>query len=121
MLENRSLFVKLHNIITLSETMVYVIAKGFSQHNVDIIKNSCFKGIQALQISNEQAGSLLNIFKHIVTQGKDLVFLGNDKTDYFSLYDKISNVSLDNYDIVIVKPISENILKENFWNCRSTS
>jgi hypothetical protein len=115
MLYNRSLFVKLNNIITLSDTLFYVIAKEFSQDKVDIVKNSCFKAIQALQIANQDSGSLLNIFKHIISQGRDFIFSGNDKIDYYSVYDKISNVCLDTYDVVVIKPSSDNILKETFW------
>ena len=118
MLENRNLFVKINNIISLSDSNVYFLNNKLSSQDVSLLKNSCFKIIQGMRLSDDisKPGVILNIMSHIVGQEKDAIVINGGEADCGSLYGKLSNVCLDEYDIVFINwNESESLLKNNFW------
>jgi hypothetical protein len=119
MLENRNLFVKINNIISLSDTNVYVLNNKLSSTDVELIKNSCFKVVQGLSVTDDVGKSevILNILSHMIGQEKDAVMINDFSVQCGSLYGKLSNVCLDNYDIVFINyRENDSLLKSNFWS-----
>ena len=116
---NRSLFPKLNNIITLSETNVYALKNKetvsdyvYNKINMTTLTNSCFKIIQILEYTST---NILTVFYHMLTTGQDLIMINDPLLlNCNTLYNKISNVCLDTYDIIIVGETT-NILKSNLW------
>ena len=114
MLFNRSLFPKLNNIITLSDTCMYVINHtDFGERQVESLRDSCFKYIQSITMKNKDVVSFLDTFRHMLGVEKDCVIITNPNVKYEEIYDRLSNVCLDTYDIVFMGV--DNILEGNYW------
>ena len=114
MLYNRSLFPKLNNIITLSETCMYIINQpNFGEKDIAPIRDSCFKYIQSVSMINKDITTYLDTYRHILNTGKDCVVIQNSNIKYQEVYDRLSNVCLDTYDIVFMG--IDNMLESNYW------
>jgi hypothetical protein len=110
---NRSMFVRINNVITLSDVIVYLTIK-LNEEDIISLKNSCFKTIAGLQFEQNNVQTKLNIMKHILTTTQDCILI-NKEMDYSSVYNKLSLVCLDTYDIVFLTGQSGDIFLENVW------
>ena len=116
-LMNRSLYTKLNSIIQLSDTCVYIVSNtnsdGRIQERVNVLKDSCFKFVQSIGMKNREYTSYLDMFRHMLSVGKDILILQNPNVNDKEVYDRLSNVCLDTYDIVFLGV--NNILESNYW------
>lgn len=118
MLENRHLFAKINNIISLSDTNVYFLSSRISSSDAELLKNTCFKVVQGLNVTEDvrKPGVTLNILLHMIGQEKDVVMINESGPLCGSLYGKLSNVCLDSYDVVFVdRKENESLLNNSFW------
>ena len=116
-LTNRCLYTKLNSIIQLSDTCVYIVSNtnsdGRIQERVNILKDSCFKFVQSIGMKNKLYTSYLDMFRHMLSVGKDIIILQNPNVNDKEVYDRLTNICLDTYDIVFLGV--NNILESNYW------
>jgi len=110
---NRSMFVRINNVITLSDVIVYLTIK-LNEEDIISLKTSCFKTIAGLQFEQNNVQTKLNIIQHILTTTQDCILI-NKEMDYSDVYNKLSLVCLDTYDIVFLTGQSGDIFSDNVW------
>lgn len=114
MLFNRSLFPKLNNIITLSETCMFAVnQEDFGEKEVNLIRDSCFKYVQSIKMISKDVNSYLDVYRHMLSTDKDCIVVQNPNVRYQDIYDRLSNVCLDTHDIVFLGV--DNMLEGNYW------
>jgi hypothetical protein len=110
---NRSPLVRINNIINLSITDVYLVKK-LQEEEISSLKNSCFKTIVGINFTENNVEAKINLMQHILTKSNNCLLINKDM-DYSSIYNKVSLICLDTYDIIFLTNTTNDIFSENVW------
>jgi len=112
-LYNRSVFVRLNNIIQLSSSMVFLTI-NVNEGEVKVLKDSCFKLVAGFNLTENTAQTKLNIMQMMLKESRDCILI-NKYDDFNSIYSRLSTVCLDTHDIVYLTKNTDDIFLENVW------
>jgi hypothetical protein len=110
---NRSPFVRINNVINLSNTDVYLVKK-LQEEEIINLKNSCFKTVIGINFKENVIEAKINLMQHILTNTNNCLLL-NKEMEYSEAYNKLSLICLDTYDIVFLTNTTGDIFSENVW------